>query len=357
MGDRPKGDQFTPNPELAPTQGIVDVLRGTISGPVKTISHKPGQVGQEVEVRLAVDGPGMFGLEDWRDNKEWSGVFNHVAMSARLADHLAQCLQSSGQMVDRQTLMDSMIASHPGRRQWDEAGWYPDVVAKLVGTEERWLRANMTNEQLGLRLIGNKVPNEVFNLVAALAHGPYSNMIPEEVYRSPEYKLAIYADHRTSQKFEPLNTRIGDFLLSNFISPALADVVRAKVYEDMNYIISAQRVYSLNGLPGYSLFVADDIAAQNHASESSSRLSRRELMALILQDADTEAMLIKAGVDVDSINEETVPIPRWEGNLRKEYVAAATQDLREVWGQGSSDRFPQNTWWGQYAAELAQSSV
>jgi len=377
MADRPKGDQFRPNPEIAPTLEIVDVLRGTISEPVKTISNKPGQVGQEVEVRLALDGPGMFGLTDWRDSREWSGIFNHTVLSVRYADHFAQGLESRGVAVDRQALMDAMIVSHPGRRQWDEAGWYPEAVSALVGLEARWLRANETNEAVGLRLIKGKVPDKVFNLVAALAHGQHHFEVPGEVYDSLEYKLAIYADHRTSQKFEPLNIRMGDFLLNNFYGEeAITDDLRKRVYSDIGYIIRSARICAYDDLLSYSVDVADDIMAQAGASESSSRLLRRELMQLVIQDAETEAMLIKAGVDVDNINDETVPMLKWEDDLRKQYVEAAGESIRarenEImglfspmafsltasWAQRRLDNdFPENTWWGQYVRKLLQSSV
>ena len=76
--------------ELAPDPVVIDVLRGEISGPIQTISRKPGSEGKLMEVRLARSGPGLFGLDDWQDNKEWSGITNHVLLSARYAVYFAK---------------------------------------------------------------------------------------------------------------------------------------------------------------------------------------------------------------------------------------------------------------------------
>jgi hypothetical protein len=372
MQDRPRGDQFTPSPEIAPTPGIVDVLRGTVSEPVKTISNKPGQIGQEVEVRLAVDGPGMFGLTDFKDSREWSGIFNHILLSARYADYFAQGLESSGVPVDRQALMDTMIVSHPGRRQWDEAGWYGQAVADRVGPDERWLRANMTNEVLGLRLILDKVPGKVLNLVAALGHGVSGFNLDPVVLDSLEYKLAIYADHRTSQKYEPLHTRMGDFLINNFFYFRQLESQEKKneVHRTIESIIQSQVRNRLRGNGSLRLQDVDSMVANIGASPISDRLSRVELMRLILEDADTEAMLIKSGLDPDDVEEPEVPMPEWEDDLRRQYVEAAEASIKDAWGTEGADQFqilgrvalrnehfPENTWWGQYARKLVQSSV
>lgn len=55
--------------ELKPTQDVVAALRGTVK-PVDFVRQIPGQEEpQQFSVLLSVEGPGMFGLTDWRDNK------------------------------------------------------------------------------------------------------------------------------------------------------------------------------------------------------------------------------------------------------------------------------------------------
>src|SRR3989344_9494379 len=133
-------------PEISISSDVIDALRGKVSDAVSTISHKPGpDYRKTVTVQLALEGPAMYGLTDWRDNKEWSGITNHVLLSARYAVYFAQRLAQAGYNVNPQRILDGMIDSHAGRRQWDEAGWYPDGLASLVGDEEAKRRRRVSN--------------------------------------------------------------------------------------------------------------------------------------------------------------------------------------------------------------------
>src|SRR5579864_268078 len=91
------------------TPGIENALRGEVSRPQFVTSRKPGSEGQQVEVSLVTQGSGQFGLTSWRDNKEWSGIFNHSILTARFSSHLAQQLAQVGHQVDPQILIDAMI--------------------------------------------------------------------------------------------------------------------------------------------------------------------------------------------------------------------------------------------------------
>ena len=372
MAERFRGSEQSSAHEYALNPIVVEALRGVISEPIKTTSHKPGHEGGLVEVRIVKEGPGMFGLTDWRDNREWAGIMNHVFLSERYYVHFAQQMVEAGMEVNIQRGGDGMLGSHPGRRQWDEAGWYPEVV------EEAEAKRSISNETLGMQLIQGKVPQDVFELVVALGHNVEGFSVDPSIYDSWDYKLAIYVDHRTAQKYESLNTRMGDFLLGNFFKRDDVTVeVREQVYAGVKEMIDRQIKYRLGEVANsVSLDEADNIAEELGARPDSERLSRRELMRLVLQDADTEAALIQAGIDPDNINDEAVPMPKWEDGLRRLYIEAAEVGIFQKYAEAEAEtegmlsvisapkedyskiesplniNFPQNTWWGSYVRKL-----
>lgn len=370
MSERVRGQERSNVPELKPDPRVIDALRGEISEPIQTISHKPGSEGQQVQVRLVKEGPGLFGLVDWEDNKEWSGITNHVLLSARYAVYFAQKMHDAGYEANPQRILNGMIVSHPGRRQWDEAGWYPDVI------EDAQAKRSISNETLGMQLIQGKVPQDAFELVVALGHNVEGFSVDPSIYESWDYKLAIYVDHRAAQKYEPLNTRMGDFLLGNFFKrEEITPEIKEHVYAVFGDIIERQKNYRLEkeGVAQVTLDEADLIAEQLGASPRSERVIRRELMRLILQDADIEAALMKAGIDPDNINDDTVSMPAWEDDFRQTYVKAAQDSIVEeihlrvgrfrqyiftdnIYDypilEKLNEEFPLNTWWGQYAREV-----
>ena len=374
MTEKLRRDEHPAFPELFLDPRVVDALRGEISEPIQTISHKPGQEGKRVEIRLVKEGAGHFGLTDWQDNKEWAGIFNHVLISTRYSVHLAQKMAQASQVVNPQKILNGMIVSHAGRRQWDEAGWYPEAV------KDAQKKRSISNETLGMQLIQGKVPQEAFELVVALGHNVEGFSVDPSIYNSWDFKLAIYVDHRTTQKYEPLNTRMGDFLLGNFFKRGeVTPEVKERVYTAVGNVIEKEKDYRLGkvGTEPVSLDEADQVAEQVGANPNSERLTRRELMRLILQDADTEAALIQAGIDPDNMSDETAPMPKWEDELRRKYVEAAKDSIIKrldthyedlpltigselvavdpfVLDQIQSE-FPQNTWWGQHARQLFNS--
>lgn len=372
MSERPLGQERSTSPELKPDPRVIDALKGKISAPIQTMSHKPGFEGKQVEVRVVREGPGLFGLTDWQDNKEWSGITNHVLLSARYAVYFAQKMRDAGYEAHPQGILNGMIVSHPGRRQWDEAGWYPEVI------EDAQAKRSISNETLGMRLIQGKVPQDAFELVVALGHNVEGFSVDPSIYDSWDYKLAIYVDHRAAQKYEPLNTRMGDFLIGNFFKrDEITPELKERVYAVIGDLIQRQKSNRLGeeGAEQVTLDEADLIAEQLGASARSERVIRKELMCLILQDSDTEAALITAGIDPDSINDETVPMPDWEDLFRKDYVKAAEDSIvqrlsshyRRLWLDESKvddfvlddilSEFPPNTWWGKYAFELFEKKM
>jgi len=328
-----QGCEFNLKKEYSPTPGIVDILKGEISELQKTKSQKNGSKNQEVEVRIVEKGPGMIDLNDWKDNKEWSGIFNHVLLCARYASYFAEELSKKGHNIDPQTVLDAMLVSHTGRRQWDEANWYPEIAPNSA--EKR----SKPNEQLGLELIKDKVQDNVYNLVAALGYEKEKCPVEPKVYDTLEYKIASYVDHRTTGKYEPLNVRMGNFVLQNFldkdkINPELKEKVYGSVQEIINNDMSFEE--------------ADKVLSDLGAPENSPRLPRKILARMIVNDANTEKFLQSKGVNTE-INDDLVPMPKWEDELRKRYVLAAKEEIIEnketILKNSESDK---DNWWNKY---------
>lgn len=361
--------------ELFPRSGVVDALRGTISEPVTTISRKKGKEGKSVSVRLVENGSGQFGLTGMQDNKEWSGIFHHSILSARYSVHFGNALQKAavrGEInfdettkPNLQTMLDGMIVSHAGRRTWDEAGWYPDVV------KEAARKRAVSNETIGLLIIQDKVPEDAFKLVTALAHKPEGFEVDPAVKKGWSYRITSYVDHRTTDHWQPLHERLGDFLYGNFLddtakTPAARDAIRQGIKE----IIQAQKKYTLGeeGAQAVTIDSADARAESLGADEGSPRLTRKDFMELVLQDAETEAVLQHLDIDTENINDATVPMAKWEKDLRKDYVKAAEKEIvpriselhkrskqwlkRKKARKQLQEEFPLQTWWGQAATEL-----
>lgn len=343
--------------DLKPSREAIDALKGTISEPLETISNKPGLEGQVVRVRIALEGAGLYDLKDWRDGREWSGITNHVLLSARFSTAVACLMDREGQNVYPQRVLDGMVVSHAGRRRWDEANWYPNIVPNATETKL------ISNETLGMQLVQGKVSQEAFELVVALGHNVEGFSVDPSIYNSLDFRIAIYIDHRTSQRYEPLHTRMGDFFLGNFYPKGeVTSQLKERVYASMKDMIDRQKSFRMGqeGVIEVTLDEADRVSEALGARSSSARLSRRELMRLILQDADTEALLIQAKINSDELNEETIPMPKWEDDFRREYVEASKEDIKNEITTRTKDQamsreatlialFPGQSWWDQYA--------
>lgn len=335
MGEKLVNHESILKKEFCPTSEIVDVLKGEISKPWVTVSQKIG--GQEVEVCIVEKGPGMIDLDNWKDNKEWSGIFNHVLLCARYSSYFALELSKRGYNIDPQIDLDGMLVSHAGRRQSDEANWYPKIVFNAFE------KKNKPNEQLGLELIKDRVPRNIFELVAALGHEIENSPVGTEVYNSLEYKIASYVDHRTTGKYEPMNVRMGNFVLQNFLNTSeITPELKEKVYSSVQEIIGSDM----------SLEEADKVLADLGARENSSRLPRKILARMIVNDSNTEKFLKTNGVNPD-INDTLVPMPKWENDLRERYVMAAEKEIRENKEEilmGS--KLNEGNWWYQYSIRV-----
>lgn len=337
--------------ELAPDARAVEVLKGKVSEPQWTLSHKPGNTcGQRVEVFVVEEGAGLNGLSDMKDNKEWYTINNHTLLTTRGAAYLSLRMNPQG---DVQRVLDGMIVSHAGRRQWDEAGWYPDIV------DNPEQKRAISNETLGMQIIQGKVSQEAFALVVALGHGVEGFSVDPSIYNSLDFRLAIYVDHRTSQIYESLYKRMGDFLLGNFYTrDQINDELKNKVYITMQEIIEKRKAHHLGESDtDMSVDLADSLVAELGASTGSTRLPREELMRLVLNDADTEADLIEAGVDPDELYD--IPMPKWEDDYRMDYVRYAGEEIErridEIKSSGVDSSLDQefpSEGWGAYARRV-----
>lgn len=309
----------TKEPEIPrPSSKTLEALEGKVSAPIKTTSHKPGNEDKEVTVRIVQEGAGMAGLKEREDNKEWSGIFNHLVKTARVATFLAQELRKKGENVNPDLILNTVLISHAGRRQWDEANWYPDAV------ESAQEKAAMGDQPLATPVLKQAgISKEIMDIVEAHAVG---TQYPIERMDTWEKKLALYADFRVSQNLMSLRDRFDDF---------------------------AKRAVPAG------------------------RLSQDQLDAIEAWAFKTEGEIFsKLSIKPEDLTDGFPTQPRWEKYIRRLYVNDAEggifSRLSELYGtlnqytvtddgvdQAVIDRlnneFPENTWWGKYVRELYEA--
>jgi hypothetical protein len=298
-------EQTNTNP--FPDSKSLSALKGTVSEPITTISHKPATTGEEVQVRLVESGAGMVGLENREDNKEWSGIFNHIVKTARVATFLAEELKKTGVQVDPSLVLNTILVSHAGRRQWDESNWYPDVI------ENAGEKAKGGDQKLATQVLKKAgISEEIMDIVDA--HG-IGTIYPIEKMDTWEKKLSLYADFRTSQTIMSLRERFEDM--------AKRAVPSGRVTQEQ-----------LDAIEKWAFATEQDIF---------SRLSIRP----------------------EDILEDMPPQPRWEHYIRRLYINDAEggiferiSELHDKIDKGEisetelNKEFPSSTWWGNYVKEL-----
>lgn len=334
---------------IRPHGDILEALGGKISDPIETISNKPGEFGKQVSVRIATEGPGMIGLTDAEDNESWFGILNHCLLSARYGVYFSRLMQKAGYITSPDRILNATIVSHTGRRQWEEALWYPDAI------DDSQSKRSISNETLGMGLIESRVPRDIFDLVAALGYLSYGTYLSDpSTFDSWDYKIAVYVDHRTTQEYQTLNRRLGDFLITNFYQKeTVTDELRARVYQTMASIINRQKSFRLGvvGTEEISLEEADRLFEDLGANSDSLRLKRLDLMRLVLQDAETEAALIRAGINPDIISDQIVPAKRWERYLKRLYINDAEEEILNLY---KGREVLANSPWGRYVKQLIE---
>jgi hypothetical protein len=185
-----------------PRSATLEVLKGSISEPIETVSHKPDSEGQIIKVPLVKKGSGMIGLKDAADNQEWAGIFNHVLMTARVATFLGEQLREKGEAIDPDCILNTILVSHAGRRQFDEATWYPlaifDASQKIESGDTAITLDLLSDTSISPTIVEN-----------ARAHG-IGNTYPISQMDTWEKVLAAYADFRVSQHVISLQERFAD---------------------------------------------------------------------------------------------------------------------------------------------------
>lgn len=185
-----------------PKGKILDVLKGEISEPIKTKSFKAGQESKIVDTRIVKKGSGMIGLENAEDNKEWSGIFEHVIRTSRLASFLAKKLKEKGIDIDPSIVLNTVLVSHSGRRQWDESRWYPDIVDNSKNKKTK------SDTDISLELL-NKAGISSTIIENVKSHDSKYGI--EKLKDNWIAKIALYADYRTSQHIMSLQERFNNF--------------------------------------------------------------------------------------------------------------------------------------------------
>ena len=185
-----------------PHATTLEVLKGSIAEPIETVSNKPDLKGRVIKVFLVEKGSGMVGLEDAADNQEWAGIFNHILTTARVATFLGEQLREQGEVVDPDCILNTILVSHAGRRQYDEATWYP-----LVVPDAPW-KVEVGDTAITLSLLADAYISSII-VENVKAHG-VGNTYPISQMNTWEKILPSYADFRVSQNIMSLKERLAD---------------------------------------------------------------------------------------------------------------------------------------------------
>ncbi len=293
---------------------VLRVMQGSVSDPEEVASYKNPNEPTPTTVRLVQEGSGLIGLENVEDNKEWSGLFNHVLLTARVASYLGRELQKAGVPVDVNLLKAAILSSHSGRRMWDESNWYKEAVPDYETKQGK------TDTDLALDLLRSAhLPDELIETVEAHAIGkPY----PYEKMDSWEKKLALYADFRVSQAVTGLDERFDDLQARAVPSGRFtqtwvdntrdwAQGVEAEVFSKLPHIKPESITNEYPPMPVWEGY----------------------LRRLYVQDAEA-GIFNKISEFEAEINRATTPEDKVRANLRME------------------TEFPENTWWGGYVRDL-----
>ena len=210
----------------------------------------------------------------------------------------------------------------------DEAKKNPDYVqnAKEITSH--------TNEEIGVRHVkAQGLKKEHIDIIEALAHG---HEAPEVVYKSLDYRIASYCDHRCEHEIYPLSERMGTFLMGNFFNtknmPAQdKKELQTRVNQGFSDLVQLGRKGEL------TLEHATQIARTLGASQTSDRgLDLPGFMKLVVEDAELEKIMLTAGINPDTIANDSHITPRWERYLRRLYVMDAEPGAFELINQAIS---------------------
>lgn len=359
-------------PITGPDSNVIAALKGKISDPKEVISNKPGSLGKRI-VRIAEEGPAMIGLEDLGDNREWAGIFNHFVKTAGASLELGMLLQLQGLDVDPRLLLNTVMISHSGRRQYDEATWYPQDVR---GASEKKQEGDVA---IGLDLLKDKnLSGELIEMVSV--HG-LGTIYPFEKMDSWNKKIPMYLDFRISQNAMSMEQRFVD------LQRGVANGRYTQEYLDSLHRWATQterELFEALAIPSYdslrnnprNLKARIDAAVKldKFSEKQAGILRSTKLYIQSGQDADAadilrmdkDEFLSKLQLHPEDINDRLLQPERWERYIRRLYINDAEQGIFARLSELNKDilhgkvgsreelekEFPKNTWWGKYAREL-----
>ncbi|MCR4329083.1 MAG: hypothetical protein NUV65_00880 [Candidatus Roizmanbacteria bacterium] len=362
-----RGDE----PVLGPSSNALEALKKATFTEPKHI-RKPN--GQEITTRLVREGAGMVGLENRVENQEWAGIFNHYVKTAGASLQLGRLLQLNGQKVDLQLMLDTVMLSHSGRRQYDEATWYPEQVDNATKKRE------LGDTQIGLTNLKSKhLPPELIDMISV--HG-LGTIYPFEATKTWNEKLPMYLDFRIAQNAMPMEQRFIDLQRGVAAGRYTQDFLD-KTHEWA--IGREEELFEALHIPSYEAIASNpqNLKARIDTAIKAGRFTETEVTAL----KETKLYKPKSGKDGDiaeivglkpeeflerlhlhpeDINDQLLQPERWERYIRRLYINDAEQGIFARLSQlhrdieagkvGSAEEldkeFPINTWWGKYAREL-----
>lgn len=356
-----------------PNSNVIEALRGEVSGPKEVISNKPGSPGKRT-VRVAEKGPAMIGLKNLEDNREWAGIFNHYVKTAGASLELGILLQLQGLDVDPRLLLNTVMISHSGRRQYDEATWYPQDVKNASEKKQEG------DVAIGLDLLKDKnLPDELMEMVSV--HG-LGTIYPFEKMDSWNKKIPMYLDFRISQNAMPMEQRFVD------LQRGVSSGRYTQEYLDSLHKWAAQtekELFEALAIPSYDIIIqnpqnlkaridtaiklgkfSEDEAKQLRRTKLYKPKSGREDDVAGIVGLSADEFLDRLKLHPEDINDRLLQPERWERYIRRLYINDAEEgifarlselhkDILEgkVGGKDELEKeFPENTWWGKYAREL-----
>lgn len=358
-------------PILGPSSNVLKTLKGATFTEPKHL-RKPN--GQEITTRLVHEGAGMVGLEDRIENQEWAGIFNHYVKTAGGSLRLGRLLQLNGQEVDLQLMLNTVMLSHSGRRQYDEATWYPEQIDDAVQKRE------LGDTQIGLANLQSKhLPPELIDMISV--HG-LGTIYPFEATKTWNEKLPIYLDFRIAQNAMPMEQRFID-LQRGVIAGRYTQEFLDKTHE---WAIGREsELFEALQIPSYEVIVSNpqNMKARIDAAIKLGKFTVTEVAALKetqlykpksgkegdvaeIAGLTSEEFLERLQLHPEDINDQLLQPERWERYIRRLYINDAEQGIFarlsklhrdvEAGKAGSAEEldkeFPQNTWWGKYTREL-----
>lgn len=198
-----KKENLIVNPIVNPGSMALETLKQAKFTEPKKL-RKPGGEEKEVERRLVLEGAGLVGLEKREENQEWAGIFNHYVKVAGASLQLGRLLKLNGHPIDLQLTLNAALLSHSGRRQYDEAMWYPDHVDNADKKKAEG------DTKIGFENLKSKnMPPELLEIIAAHGLGTITSF-EKAAISTWENRLPLYLDFRISQEPMSMKARFAD---------------------------------------------------------------------------------------------------------------------------------------------------